>query len=38
MADGRIVAEKKLSKYEAKLDQVKRREEIVMKWLVENGL
>lgn len=37
MLDGKIVAEKKLGKYDAKNNDVKQREEMIMKWLVENG-
>ncbi|MEI4770002.1 ABC transporter ATP-binding protein [Psychrobacillus sp. FJAT-51614] len=37
MVDGNIVAQKKMSKYDAQHDDVKEREESIMKWLVENG-
>lgn len=37
MVDGNIVAQKKMSKYDAKRDDIKEREESIMKWLVENG-
>jgi len=37
MVDGTIVAQKKMRKYDPQLGDVKRREEIIMKWLVENG-
>lgn len=37
MVDGRIVAQKKMRKYDARHDDNKEREESVMKWLVENG-
>lgn len=37
MLDGKIVAEKKLGKYDAQNNDVKQREESIMKWLVENG-
>ncbi len=37
MVDGRIVAEKKMSKYDPERDHLKEREESIMKWLVENG-
>lgn len=36
MVDGKIVAEKKMSKYDARHDNIKAREESIMKWLVEN--
>jgi putative ABC transport system ATP-binding protein len=38
MLDGNIVAQKKLSKYDAQLHDIKEREERVMNWLVENGI
>ena len=37
MVDGKIVAQKKMSKYDAQHDDIKEREESIMKWLVENG-
>ncbi|MGL5354192.1 MAG: ABC transporter ATP-binding protein [Clostridium sp.] len=37
MVDGNIVAQKKMSKYNVQKDDIKEREQIVMKWLVENG-
>lgn len=37
MVDGNIVAQKKMSKYDAQQDDIKQREESIMKWLVENG-
>ncbi|MDR7239669.1 ABC transporter ATP-binding protein [Neobacillus drentensis] len=37
MVDGSIVAQKKMSKYDAQHDDIKEREESIMKWLVENG-
>lgn len=37
MVDGNIVAQKKMSKYDAQHDDIKEREESIMKWLVENG-
>ncbi|MHC1685291.1 MAG: ABC transporter ATP-binding protein [Clostridiaceae bacterium] len=37
MVDGNIVAQKKMSKYDQQHDNVKEREESIMKWLVENG-
>jgi putative ABC transport system ATP-binding protein len=37
MVDGNIVAQKKMSKYDAQHDDIKEREESLMKWLVENG-
>ncbi|MDF2801033.1 MAG: transporter ATP-binding protein [Anaerocolumna sp.] len=37
MVDGRIVAQKKIHKFDEKYDSIKSREESVMKWLVENG-
>ena len=37
MVDGRIVAQKKMSKYDPQRDNLKEREESIMKWLVENG-
>ncbi|WP_249871243.1 ABC transporter ATP-binding protein [Oceanobacillus saliphilus] len=36
MVDGNIVAQKKMSKYDAQHDDGKDREESIMKWLVEN--
>lgn len=38
MLDGRIVAEKHMGKFDAHQDDLKEREELVMKWLVENGI
>ena len=37
MVDGKIVAQKKMSKYDAQFYDIKEREESIMKWLVENG-
>ncbi|MCM3655298.1 ABC transporter ATP-binding protein [Metabacillus litoralis] len=37
MVDGNLVAQKKMSKYNAQHDDIKQREESIMKWLVENG-
>ncbi|MBS4214381.1 ABC transporter ATP-binding protein [Neobacillus rhizophilus] len=37
MVDGIIVAQKKMSKYNEQHDNIKKREESIMKWLVENG-
>ena len=37
MVDGNLVAQKKMSKYDAQHDDMKKREESIMKWLVENG-
>lgn len=37
MVDGRIVAEKKMSKYDEQKGDLKEREESMMKWLVEHG-
>ena len=37
MVDGNIVAQKKMSKYDVQYDDIKEREESIMKWLVENG-
>lgn len=37
MVDGNIAAQKKLNKYDAQHDNVKEREESIMKWLVQNG-
>lgn len=37
MVDGDIVAQKKMRKYDAQHDDIKQREEGIMKWLVENG-
>jgi len=36
MVDGNIVAQKKMSKYDAQHNDIKEREESIMKWLVEN--
>ena len=37
MVDGNIVAQKKMCKYDVQYDDIKKREESVMKWLVESG-
>lgn len=37
MLDGNIVAQKRMLKYDAKHDDIKDREESIMKWLVQNG-
>lgn len=37
MVDGKLVAQKKMSKYDALHDDTKKREESIMKWLVEHG-
>ncbi|MCM3766378.1 ABC transporter ATP-binding protein [Neobacillus niacini] len=37
MVDGTIVAQKKMSKYDPQYENMKQREESLMKWLVENG-
>ena len=37
MVDGNIVAQKKMSKYDVQHNDIKEREESIMKWLVENG-
>ena len=37
MVDGRIVAQKRMSKYNEQHSDLKKREERIMKWLVENG-
>ncbi|MGW6383497.1 ABC transporter ATP-binding protein [Peribacillus butanolivorans] len=37
MLDGNLVAQKKMSKYDNQHDDIKKREESIMKWLVENG-
>ncbi|MED3689947.1 ABC transporter ATP-binding protein [Peribacillus butanolivorans] len=37
MVDGNLVAQKKMSKYDDQHDDIKKREEAIMKWLVENG-
>jgi putative ABC transport system ATP-binding protein len=37
MVDGNLVAQKKMSKYDAQQDDIKQREESIMKWLAENG-
>lgn len=37
MMDGKIVAQMKMPKYDAQQDNMKEREESIMKWLVENG-
>jgi putative ABC transport system ATP-binding protein len=36
MVDGNIALQKKMHKYDAQHDDVKEREESIMKWLVEN--
>lgn len=38
MVDGNIVTQKKMCKYDKKHDDIKEREESIMKWLMENGL
>lgn len=38
MVDGNIVAQKKMSKYDAQHNDIKEREEGVMKWLMGNGM
>lgn len=38
MLDGTIVAQKHMGKFDAQQDDIKQREEQVMKWLVENGI
>ena len=38
MVDGNIVSQKKMRKYDAQNEDIKEREESIMKWLVENGL
>ncbi|MBC5636365.1 ABC transporter ATP-binding protein [Ornithinibacillus sp. BX22] len=37
MADGKLVGEKKMSKYNTQYDDSKRREESIMRWLMEKG-
>ena len=37
MVDGKIVAQKKMSKYDERHNDSKKREESIMKWLVKNG-
>ena len=37
MVDGNIVAQKEMCKYDANHEDIKEREESIMKWLVENG-
>ena len=37
MVDGKIVAQKRMSKYNEQQHDLKKREESLMKWLVENG-
>ncbi|MBU3114522.1 ABC transporter ATP-binding protein [Clostridium lacusfryxellense] len=37
MVDGNIAVQKKMRKYDAQYDDIKEREESIMKWLVENG-
>lgn len=34
---GKIVAEKRMGKYDEKCESIKDREETIMKWLVQNG-
>ncbi len=36
MVDGKIVASKKMNKFDAKVDNIKEREESIMKWIVES--
>ena len=38
MVDGNIVAQKKMTKYDAQYNDSKEREESIMKWLVENEI
>lgn len=38
MVDGNIISQKKMRKYDAQQDDIKEREESIMKWLMENGL
>lgn len=38
MVDGNIVSQKKMRKYDAQQDNIKDREESIVKWLMENGL
>lgn len=38
MVDGKIVSQKKMRKYDAQKDDIKKREESIIKWLMENGL
>ncbi|WP_428910595.1 ABC transporter ATP-binding protein [Niallia sp. Krafla_26] len=38
MVDGKIVAQKRMSKFDALQDDMRLREETIMKWLVENGI
>lgn len=38
MKDGEIISEKKLSKYDPSCDDIRVREEGVMKWLVEQEM
>ena len=37
MVDGRIVSQKRMSKYNEQHSDLKKREEMIMKWLVEKG-
>ena len=37
MVDGKIVVQKKMRKFDAQYDNIKEREEDIMKWLVKNG-
>ena len=37
MVDGRIVSQKKMSKYDPQHDNIKEREESIMKWLVDTA-
>lgn len=37
MVNRNIVSQKKMRKYDGKLDDIKSREESIMKWLVDNG-
>lgn len=38
MVDGNIVSQKKMRKYDAQQDNIKHREESIVRWLMENGL
>lgn len=38
MLDGNIVAQKKMTKYDEQHEDIKEREENIMKWLVSNGI
>ena len=37
MVDGKIVAQKKMNKYDPQMDNLKEREESILKWLVESA-